>query len=250
MASESAGITVWVMDLHRSKNFMCVATVNDMTVADFKKRVMFSGVVVEENGWSCEHHSVATLLREDGKAPVDTSEPLSMYADKLTNKVKFLLKPPPSATHAAVDAGAPSAVLIRLPSDSKYSATILPPDWARFSVGFNLDEVTRAFFFTMPDGSQPTANCDQEMSAKELTSDNFHTLAPGACIIIRKKAGNSHVGNHNGGCRSGYSSVALCAGVGISASAGRGDGDFEPDGCHCRPGGIGGVRRHNNCHGE
>jgi hypothetical protein len=111
MASESAGSTVWVMDLHRSKNYVCVATVNDMTVADFKKRVMFSDDVVEENRWSTRDPGDATLLREDGKTPVDTRLLLSSYADPGTNTVSFVLEPPPVSTSAAVGTGAPSAAV-------------------------------------------------------------------------------------------------------------------------------------------
>jgi hypothetical protein len=58
--SSSAGsvdIDVWIIDVHRSRNALFVATVNDMNVALFKKCVMFRDDVVTENRWSSEHHS-------------------------------------------------------------------------------------------------------------------------------------------------------------------------------------------------
>jgi hypothetical protein len=109
MASESAGIVVWITDLHRSRNAVCVGTAKDMHVADFITRVMFSRVVVDENRWSCEHHSDATLLLEDGKTPVDTRLLLSCYLNALSGNVKFILEPPRSPICPADAAGMPSA---------------------------------------------------------------------------------------------------------------------------------------------
>jgi hypothetical protein len=108
MAAESSfagsvDIDVWIIDVHRSRNALFVATVNDMNVALFKKRVMFRDDVVKENRWSSEHHSAASLLMEDGITRVDTRRPLSTYAVPAgSTTVTFILEPP----KAAIAAGA------------------------------------------------------------------------------------------------------------------------------------------------
>jgi hypothetical protein len=114
MMAAEATVTVEILDQGRpgSPARWIERQLGSLTALAFFNRVMYSPEVDERWHWVArQHEAVLSRPPDAAGAPrvVNWEAPLSDHVDPGTNTARFILEPPPSATHAAVGAGVQSA---------------------------------------------------------------------------------------------------------------------------------------------